>query len=86
MKEQINRYARGIFEYEVPVVQTDENHIFEVVDKNREFRGKLRLYEKSGREIKGLIYSSNDQVIIDNNAFSGSNMTINYYVKSTIFF
>ena len=82
MKEQINRYARGIFEYEVPVVQTDENHIFEVVDKNREFRGKLRLYEKSGREIKGLIYSSNDQVIIDNNAFSGSNMTINYYVKS----
>ena len=82
MKEQINRYARGVMEYDPPKVTAEENSIFAVVDKNREFKGELRLHEADGRNIKGIVYSSNDQVIIDDGAFFGSNVSIKYYVKS----
>ena len=82
MKKQINRYARGVFDYDLPCARTNEDAIFAVVDKNCEFRGVLRIFEETGRELKGLVYSSNDQVIIDNPAFIGSDVNISYYVKS----
>ena len=39
MKEKINRYARGVFEFDPQKVVTDENNIFAIVDKNKEFKG-----------------------------------------------
>ena len=82
MKEQINRYARGVMDYDPPKVIADENSIFVVVDKNREFKGELRLHEADGRNIKGIVYSSNDQVIIDDGTFYGNSVKVVYYVKS----
>lgn len=82
MKEQINRYARGVMDYDPLKVVADENNIFVVVDKNREFKGELRLHEANGKNLKGVVYSTNDQVIIDDNAFYGSSIKVVYYVKS----
>lgn len=82
MKEQINRYARGIFDYEFPEIQAEEKNIFEVVDRNRVFRGELHISEKNGKSIKGIVYSDNDRVVVENGGFAGSSATVDYYVKS----
>ena len=49
MKEKINRYARGVFEFDPQKVVTDENNIFAIVDKNKEFKGTFCIYEEKGR-------------------------------------
>lgn len=46
MKEKINRYARGVFEFDPQKVVTDENNIFAIVDKNKEFKGTFCIYEE----------------------------------------
>lgn len=38
MKEKINRYARGVFEFDPQKVVTDENNIFAIVDKIKNSR------------------------------------------------
>lgn len=82
MKEQIDRYARGLFEYDPLVAIADEKNIFVVVDKNREFRGYIHIKEQMDRELKGVVYSSNDQVVIDEEGFAGSNVKVTYFVNS----
>ena len=82
MKNQINRFARGVFEYNSPVLEVLEKSIHETVDKNREFKGTISFVEKEGRNLKGIIYSDNDRVILKDSAFLGSKITIRYTVNS----
>ena len=82
MKDQINRFARGAFEYKCPVLEVLEKDIHETVDKNREFNGTLSFFEKESRNLKGIIYSDNDKVILKDSSFSGSKGTIRYTVNS----
>ena len=82
MKEKINRYARGVFEFDPQKVVTDENNIFAIVDKNKEFKGTFCIYEEKGRELKGLVYSGDDRVRIAECSFIGSRVNIDYCVES----
>ena len=82
MKEKINRYARGVFEFDPQKVVTDENNIFAIVDKNKEFKGTFCIYEEKGRELKGLVYSGDDRVRIVESSFIGSRVNIDYCVES----
>ena len=81
MKEKINRYARGVFEFDPQKVVTDENNIFAIVDKNKEFKGTFCIYEEKGRELKGLVYSGDDRVRIAECSFIGSRDNIYYCVE-----
>ncbi len=81
MKEQINRFARGVFEYEPPVLETTESNIYAVVDKNRQFEGSITIFERNGKNLKGVIYSDNDKVILKEDTFAGDRTTIGYTVK-----
>lgn len=82
MKDQINRFARGVFEYNSPVLEVLEKDINETVDKNREFNGAISFVEKEGGNLKGIIYSDNDRIVLKDNTFSGSRGTIRYTVNS----
>lgn len=81
MKDQINKFARGVFEYEPPVLEVSETSVYAVVEKNREYEGYLHIYERTGKDLKGIVYSDNDKVIIYDSSFSGSKGTIPYSVK-----
>ncbi len=81
MKDQINRFARGVFEYEPPRLEVTENTIHAVVDKNKEFQGTLDIYEACGKSLKGVVYSDNDKVILRESAFAGSKAVIQYTVN-----
>lgn len=80
MKEQINRFARGVFEYEPPRLEVTDNTIFAVVDRNKAFDGAINVFEKNNKPLKGIVYSDNDKVIIKDGAFVGSRATIKYTV------
>lgn len=82
MKEQINRFARGVFEYNPPVLEIADSSIYNVVDKNRDFYGSINIFERDGKQLKGVIYSDNDKVILRDSTFLGSNATIRYTVNS----
>ena len=82
MKEQINRYARGAFEYEPLSAVTEPQSINDVVWKNKEYSGSLRISELHGREIKGLIYSSNNRVQLKLDRFMGERAVIAYNVDA----
>ena len=69
MKDQINRFARGVFEYNSPVLEVLEKDINETVDKNREFNGAISFVEKEGGNLKGIIYSDNDRIVLKDNTF-----------------
>lgn len=81
MKEQINRFARGVFEYNPPVLEVSDSRVCAVVDKNRAFNGVLNVFEREGRPLKGVIYSDNDKVILKDRTFLGSKATIRYTVN-----
>lgn len=81
MREQINRYARGTFEYDVSAIRLNENRIHGIVDLNRGYEGKISFDEVHGRPIKGVVYSSNDKVVLRTGTFSGEKIELPYYVK-----
>ena len=81
VKDQINRYARGVFDYEPITLFARDNSIYAVVDRNQPYSGVLCLSTKDGREGKGIVYSSNDKVVVENAGFEGRDVEIPYYVK-----
>lgn len=82
MKEQINRYARGTFEYNTPLLETEVNSVYGIVNKNKNFEGSIVVYERDGRELKGVAYSDNDRVSVITDSFFGSRAEIAYSVDT----
>lgn len=81
MKEQINRYARGVFEYEPPVIEAKDSSIYAVIDKNRAYTGHIAFVGQNGKKLKGIVYTDNDKVVLKENSFSGDRVSIEYSVK-----
>lgn len=81
MKDQINKYARGVFEYDPPVIRAKESSVYSVVDKNRSYKGTISLYEEQGREIKGIIYTDNDKVVLPVKSFCKDKVALEYSVR-----
>ena len=81
MREQINKYARCTFEYNVPAIRLKENSINETVDLNRGFTGYICFDEVMKRPLKGIVYSGNDKVVLKNNVFAGEEITLEYSIK-----
>lgn len=81
MKDQINKFARGVFDYEPPMLESEEGSVCRTVYRNKDYFGRLRFFERNGKELRGIVYSDNDKVVIRNNTFLGSDATIEYSVK-----
>lgn len=81
MKDQINRYARGVFEYEPEIISVKDSSINVIVDRNREHTGTIEFGSVSGRDIKGIIYTDNDKVKLKENTFYGNHISVQYMVN-----
>lgn len=81
MKEQINRYARGVFEYEPEIISVKNSLIDVIIDRNREHTGTIEFESVSGRDFKGIIYTDNDKVRLNENTFYGSHISVEYTVN-----
>lgn len=82
MKEYINRLARGNIEYETPIINLSVNHIEEEVKTDEDFCGEFLISAVGGEKIKGIVYSTNTLVSIENPVFFGVENTICYRVHA----
>ncbi len=83
MKDRINRYARGVFDYEQPKLDITEYYIEKRIDTNSTYKGTLCLNVKNDRVAKGIVHSTNSQVKLIETGFDGNENTISYYVDAS---
>lgn len=81
MKDYLKRLARGIFRYDDAQIIIDKNEIKAEVPEDSVM--SLSFSYSAGQAVKGVIWSSNDRVTINDNMFSGTEGTIEYQVDCT---
>lgn len=82
MKDTINRLARGVFEYEPPVIELSEVNIDESIGINSIYCGELRIKSASGQAIKGIVSSTNHAVVMEKATFVGVDNVVKYKVDT----
>lgn len=78
MKELIGKLSRGIVEYDLPQIETSVIDITEEIEEGQRSRGFFEVFSKNERELKGIVYSSDNRVKIRNNQFIGKRCKIEY--------
>ncbi len=83
MKEKIERFSKGNFEYELPFICLSEEEIRITVEAGSSYEGSFVISNCEEREMKGIVYSSNRLMKIKNPSFHGSSCTIHYSFHAT---
>ncbi|MDF2485891.1 MAG: hypothetical protein K0R46_2059, partial [Herbinix sp.] len=78
MKDKIERFSKGDFEYELPFICLSEEEIRITVEAGKSYEGSFVIGNSLEREIKGIIYTSNRLMQITVPSFQG--------VLNTVFF
>lgn len=80
MKDQINRLARGDFQYETPTLTISEANIQTSIHVGTTYIHDFKIVGSC--EIKGIVYSSDYRVTVNNSSFIGVENVINYTVDT----
>ncbi|MGB4658700.1 MAG: DUF5717 family protein, partial [Mobilitalea sp.] len=83
MKEKIERFSRGDFEYEPPFICLSEEEIQILVEAGKISEGSFTVSNSVGRNMKGVIYSSNQLLLVEHSSFEGTLNTITYQFNAT---
>lgn len=81
MKELIGKLSRGVIEYEKPVAEASVSEIDRVIYAGKEYEGAFSIVSENEALMKGVVYSSNEFVILDNTSFSGTGSIIKYHIN-----
>ncbi|MBP1754191.1 MAG: hypothetical protein H6Q59_589 [Firmicutes bacterium] len=76
MKEKIERFSKGDFEYELPFICLSEDEIRITVEAGSSYQGSFTVSNSMDREMKGVLYSSNRLLEIAENSFQGVLSTV----------
>ena len=82
MREKIERLAKGNFEYEQPTLLVSEDSLTINVTAGEVFCGKFSVYNRDLTVMKGIVYSSDDCLLIPSNQFVGAENEIAYEVHA----
>lgn len=82
MKELIGKLSRGILDYSIPVIETSVNAIELSVEAGRKITGSFDVFTGNGFEMKGIVYSTHDGIVITDDQFIGDRCTIRYEVSA----
>lgn len=80
MKDKVERLAKGIFEYEQPAIVISEETISAEVPAGEVFCGKFSVHNRDMRVMKGVLYSSDEILVLNEWQFIGADNEINYTV------
>lgn len=83
MKEKIERFSKGNFEYELPSISLSQEEIVITVESGKVFEGSFIISNSIGRLMKGAVYSSNQQMQVKNTYFAGIENIIAYHFDAT---
>lgn len=82
MQDTINRLARGVFDYEPPVMELSEVNIEESIGINSIYSGELRIKSVKELKIKGVVSSTNHAVSMEKATFVGVDNVVTYHVDT----
>ena len=80
MKDKVERLAKGIFEYEQPEVLISEEQLSIEVSAGEVFCGKFSVHTRNLHLMKGVLYSSDELLVINEPQFIGTENEITYTV------
>ncbi|HHV12076.1 MAG TPA: hypothetical protein GXX75_17520 [Clostridiales bacterium] len=79
MKEKIEHFSKGDFEYELPLICLSDEEIRIKVEAGKKKEGSFTVSASTGRIISGTVYSTNRFMKVDNPQFHGVENIIHYY-------
>ena len=82
MKERISQLASGKVQIEVPELELLVPAIEETVAGGQNFRGDIRLGSGNGLPVRGLVYSDDSRVVLQQSSFAGTSVYISYEVRA----
>lgn len=78
MNEKIEQFARGEFEYELPLLSLSVENIEIRVEAGKSFEGSFTIGNSDNRLMKGILYSSSRLLTFDCTAFKGKENIVIY--------
>lgn len=82
VKEKIEQLSRGIMTYELPQIKLSEEKLNFTVEVGSKFNGSVTISNEAEVHMKGLVYSTNPKLIVNQKQFIGSESTIEYTVNA----
>lgn len=83
MKEKIEKFAKGEFEYELPSFWFSEETIEFCVESGKTYEGTLVMKASDGSKLKGLVFSSDYHMKIKESSFYGEEVVLHYEYDAT---
>ena len=83
MKALIERLAAGNCTFDTPSALISENKIDIEIFSDDVYHGEISVVGKDNKPVTGVVFSTDNHLIIDNNSFEGVNNTIKYTVVGT---
>ncbi len=80
MKDKVERLAKGVFEYEQPALLVSEEMLSIEVSAGEVFCGVFSVRNRSRRVMKGVLYSSDEMLVLKERQFVGTDNEISYEV------
>lgn len=78
MKEKIKGLAKGKFEYEIPSIILSEERIKREAETGKVLKGTILISNNQGKEMKGVLYSSNQSLKLEPQSFIGVETSIEF--------
>ena len=82
MKELIDKLARGVIEYELPVLETSVSEISKKVYSEKAFKSSFVVFSSNQECLKGFVYATNENIVIENKTFYGRENEINFSIAT----
>ncbi|MGN0316646.1 MAG: DUF5717 family protein [Lachnospira sp.] len=80
MREFINRLSRGKFNTKIPVPDYEKRIVMDVISGQTDMG---EFYLQADIPLKGVVYSSNVRVTVENNSFAGEQVVIHFKVDAS---
>lgn len=85
MKEKINRFAKGIFEYEMPTILFKPQSLQLSVDAGETYHGSFLLSNNRKRMMKGIVCTDCHHLVFEEASFQGAENEIHFTFQGTYF-
>ena len=80
MKELVSKLARGIIEYDMPVLEVSVSEIDRRLYSEKITEDSFVVYSSNDLELEGIVFSTNENVKILNKTFLGRRNIITYRI------
>lgn len=80
MKELIEKLSLGITEYTKPEMEVNVEEIYIKMEAEKTYTGSFKVICTNGKKLKGIVFSTDSRLTIENSQFIGNDNTITYKV------